>query len=249
MQTSQFNLSNAQAKIADLDEYTQRSVYGAWQYFANSQCISQLVRKLPDTPRDSGIDGYTTYEHQLRVLKDSLAVEEGDFQSPIGAFIALQRDIHASLLEIGADSRDLEDTHAFLCERKPSKSQFEAEYAERVRLGMRPGITRTQFVEHELARAMDQHDKLVAKGQDAIQMLNSIVVPETRSYDDLPDWAFDALKNKLIQKLHDRWMKLELTRTNPRTMKQRRDEAEGNQILITELLKDFGEVPGMPVEE
>ena len=241
------------AKLADLDTYTQRSVIGSWAFFINSQCITQGLRALPNMPEEGeGIDGYTPWEGAMRTLHTKLKEEQkegGDMTSTLPAFVALQRYVSHMMSETGGDSSTIEDTHTFLTQRAPTRERFEADFAMRVKMGMRPGIPRKDFVDAEYARAMDQHTLMISKGQHAVEFLDRLILDTTigdveRGFDDLPEWVSETLEQKLVQKLRDRWTRLEMTRTNPRVNVKNRDAAEGDQLLIVETLKSMGEIIG-----
>lgn len=248
-------LNKITAQLADLDVYTQRSVIGSWAFFVNSQCINQGVRILPDVPEEGeGIEGYTAWEGAIRTAERKLVDGErngGDFAPQLPAWVALQRFISFMMVESGGEASTIQSTFDYLSERSPTRQRFENEFAMRVKMGMRPGITRKEFVDSEYARAMDQHVKLMAKGEHAVQMLDRMVLATgakvERGFDDLPDWVAETLQQKLVQKLKDRWTRLEITRTNPRVNAANRDAAEGDQFLIVEVLKAYGEVPHEPV--
>lgn len=250
-------LNEMAAQLQDLDTYTQRSVIGSWAFFVNSQCINQAVRILPDMPDEGdGIDGYTPWEGAIRTAQVKMTNDEeegGDFTNVLPAWVAMQRHISYMMTETGGDPSGVEDTYEFLTSRAPTRDRFEADFAMRVKMGMRPGITRKEFVNAEYARAMDQHHKLVAKGEHAVQLIDRLTLATgtqvERGFDDLPDWVAETLNQKFVQKLKDRWTRLEMTRTNPRVNTSNRDAAEGDQLLIVEALKAFDEVPHEPLED
>jgi hypothetical protein len=255
----QTELHEMTAAIADLDTYTQRSVIGSWSFFVNTQCLNQGMRAIPDVPEEGeGIDGFTPWEGAIKTALVDLAASEadgviGDFTTTLPAWIALHRVLSSMMQETGGDPSTIESTHEFLCSKGPTRGRFEADFALRVQMGMRPGITRKDFVDGEYTKAMDTHAQMLAKGQHAISLIDRMILGTgdniERGFDDLPDWATETLLQKLIQKLNDRWVKLEIQRTNPRVNKNNRDTAEGDQLLIVECLRHYGEIiAGVDVE-
>lgn len=246
------------AKLADLDTFTQRSVLGSWSFFINSQCINQGVRALPDVPDEGeGIDGYTPWEGAIRTaqvkLSEQAQTEGGDMQPTLPAWIALHRYVSHMMTETGGDPSTVLSTYEFLSEKGPTRERFEADFAMRVKMGMRPGISRKDFVDGEYQRALDQHQRMLAKGEHAVQLIERLTLATSgqveRGFDDLPEWVLETLQQKLVQKLKDRWTRLEIQRTNPRVNVQNRDAAEGDQLLIREALKSFDEDIEIPVVE
>lgn len=237
--------------VTNCDTWSQLSVFGSWQFIVNSQCIQKALRYIPDAPVNDGIHEYTEYEAARRKAQADLEQDaaQGDFRHELPAFLALQREIEGLIYEADGESRTISDTFEFISESGPDRNRFRADYDERVRLGMKPGLTKRQFVEYEYERACNQHNQLVAKGEDAVRLCDSVRPHADRGFGDLPDWVAETLLSKAVEKLHNRWEKLELTRTNPRRTKQVRDSAEADQMLIKQALNQFGEEPGFTVDE
>lgn len=237
------SINEMQAQITRLDTYTQLSVLGAWSFIANAACINQAMRFVPDEPVDNGIECFTQYEAARRSL-----IAEAD-TSVVPALIALQRDITGMIYEADGQGRGIEDTFRFLTEKAPKRADFEAEFDNRVRAGLKPAMTKRQFADYEFERAMASHNALVAKGEHAVRLCETITISDDRGYNDLPDWVSESFMRKLVEKLHSRWEKLELVRTNPRRAKQIRDAAAGDQLMIQKVLAEYGEVPGFTSDD
>lgn len=231
-------IQTMQAQLSNLDTYTQLSVLGSWAFTANAAAINAAMKYIPDAPVDNGIEQFTQYEAARRSL-----IAEAD-KSYVPAFIALSRDLAGSIYEADGQARDLDSTLQFMMERAPVRSTFEAEYDNRVRLGMKPGMSKKQFADFEFERAMKAHNELVAKGEHAVRLCDTITIADDRGYSDLPDWVAESFYNKFIEKLHNRWEKLEMTRTNPRRRKEIRDSAAADQKLIERTLHEYDETPG-----
>jgi hypothetical protein len=257
------DLKEMAAQIDDLDEFSQRSIWGAWGFFANKQCINQGIYALPDVPEEDGveaggIEGYTQWEAAVRQAKieveDAGQGQDGDYVTALPAWIALQQHVHFTLLEMGGRTNELKDTWQFISNRLPTRRQFETDFAVRVRLGNRPGITRKDFVDAEFKKAMASHEKWIAKGEPAITLIDRLILNTgtnvERGFDDLPEWVFDSMQDKLIQKMRQRWDTLEITRTSGYTSQSRKDESVGNQMILEETLAKYGEtiVRPEPVE-
>lgn len=232
------NIKHLQAQVTNLDNWSQLSILGSWAFIANAACINAAIKMVPDADRTDGVEGYTSYEAARRK-----AINEADTSS-LPALIALSRDIEGMILDADGDVRGIENTLQFLTQSAPLRDSFGYEYDNRVRLGMRPGITKRQFVDAEFQRAMDSYNNLVQKGDDACRLINTLTVHETRGFGDLPDWMGESFERKMLEKLHIRWEKLEMNRTNPRRTKQIRDAAAADQLLIEQLLSEYGETPG-----
>lgn len=231
-----------QTLLANCDTYSQLSVLGSWSFIINAACINQAMRYIPDGPVNNGIEEFTQYEAARREL-----IKEAE-DSPVTALLALQRDITGMIYEADGDSRGLEATLQFLTDKAPVRKDFEAEYDNRTRMGMKPAMSKRQFADYEFERAMNQHNQLVAKGELAVRLCDTITVEE-RGIGDLPEWVAETLQRKMIEKLHARWEKLEMVRTNPRRQKQIRDSAAADQLQIARVLSEFGEEPGFDVDE
>lgn len=233
-------IQQMQAQITGLDTYSQLSVLGSWSFMINAACINQAMRYIPDEPVDNGIEQFTQYEAARR----SLIREAEDGNSRLPALLALQRDLQGMIYEADGQSRGIEDTFRFITENAPKRATFEADYDNRVRMGMKPAMSKRVFVDYEYERAMAQHNKLVACGEDAVRLCETITIEDTRGYNDLPDWITESFERKLVEKLHARWEKLDLVRSNPRRQKQIRDAAAADQRLIETVLDQYGETPG-----
>lgn len=230
-------------QIAGLDSWTQLSILGAWQYQVNSACINAAVRFVPDAPSEaSGIDPLTEYEQARARL-----IRESD-DSSLPSLIYLQRHIAFLYSEAGGtNGRGLEETLQFMSSRTPKREDYIAEYNNRIKLGMRPGMSVKQFVDAEYAQALLRHEQRMSRGDDAVRLCYTTSL-EGRDDNNIPEWLVESMQQKLLDKLHDRWLKLELSRTNPRQRKANRDEAAASQLFITELMAEYGEQPDVPDE-
>jgi hypothetical protein len=221
-------------EIDSLDQYTQMSIYGSFAFALNSSCLNQAMKFIPDVEEGSGIDGYTPYE---QARHNAMRTSE---ESYLPALIALRREIAGRLDNVGG-SGSLERTYEYICSNPPRRRQFETEFENRRRAGMRGGIKMKDFVDGEMAVAMKRHDQLVAKGDDAIRLCETLPIDEDRGYNDAPEWVLDSLIMKVVTKCKLRWQKLELDRTNMRLPKMRRDAASADQLFIEDILKQYGE--------
>lgn len=226
-------------QLDKLDSWSQLSVLGSWQFAINAACINAAMRFVPEPNDELGIEGYTSYEAARRT-----AIRDAE-SSQLPALLGLQREINSMIENADGAGRDIQSTFEFLTHNAPSRATFEQEYDNRKRQGLHPGMPKKVFVDHEYERAMAAHNRLVAKGEEAVRLC------ETLTFDDklmesqnLPEWIPDAFEQKLIAKLHARWEKLELTRTNPRQPKIKRDAATADQMMIVQVLAEYGEKPG-----
>ena len=225
------------------DMYTQLSVLSSWSFMVNAACINAAMRYIPEGPVDTGIEEFTAYEAARRgLIKDAE-------HSNLPALVSLQRELMGWIDDAGGEAKGLEDTLGYISAECPKEATFKAEYEMRRRQGMKPAMPLKVFVQYEMERAMNQYNQLVAKGDDAVRLvdtftLSSMVSDERESTNELPEWIPESFERKLIDKLHARWEKLEFTRSNPRRRKSERDEAKADQMMIARVLSEFGETPG-----
>lgn len=232
------------SQIDMLDTYSQLSILGSWQYATNSAAINAALKLIPEKGDVNDIDSANEFYAALKAAYAD-ALENDQFC----AMIALSADVATATSGVG-EVRNLEDTLAFMQGRKPTEAQFIAEYENRRRSGMRPGIPVKKFVATELASAMQNYNRLMTKGVDAIALIDYVRAhTEETTYDCLPEWMAEALQQKLVEKLHARWEKLESNRTNLRLKKNRRDSAEADQLLVASVLTAHGEKVGYSQEE
>jgi hypothetical protein len=233
------HIRNMQAQLSQLDTYSQLSVLGSWNFMVNSAAINQAMRLVPDVDDHSGIDGYTPYEQARRV-----AIKEAE-TSQLPALLGLQREITGWIQDCDGDGRDLNDTLKYLSSNIPLRATFENEYENRRRSGLKPGMSKKTFVDYEHERAMNQHNALVAKGEDAVRICETLTFDDSlMSSTNIPDWISESFEAKMLEKLHSRWEKLDFIRSNPRRRKQIRDAAAADQLMIARLLSEYGEEPG-----
>lgn len=232
------------SQIDMLDMYSQLSILGSWQYATNSAAINAALKLIPEKGDINDIDAANDFYAELKAAY--AAALEND---QLCAITALSADVATATSGVG-EVRNLEDTLAFMQGRKPTEAQFIAEYETRRRSGMRPGIPIKKFVATELANAMQNYNRLVTKGMDAIALIDYVRThTEETNYDCLPEWMAESLQQKLVEKLHARWEKLESNRTNLRLKKDRRDSAEADQLLVASVLTAHGEKIGYSQEE
>lgn len=228
-------------QIAALDTYTQLSVLGSWNYAVNQSCINQAMRYVPETPVDNGIDSYTQYEAGRRAL-----LQDSD-SSQLPDLLALQRDIQGAIEDNDGSAKTLSETLQLMMNSAPTREMMGAKYDDAKRAGMKPSMSRKQFIDYELERAVAMHNKLAARGEDAVRICETITIAAEAH--DIPETLMDRLEEKLIDKLNTRWEKLEFDRINPRLRKERRDSAAADQLLIETTLAEYGITPGFEPED
>lgn len=228
-------------KIDNFDKYTQLSVLGSWSFNVNASCISMAKRYVPTTPDETDINTYSLYDQARAAL-----IRDAE-NSDLAPMLALQSTLAGMIDELGGNSSGLEGTLEWLVSRLPTRKQFESEYELRRRAGAKPAMSMKQYTDHEYERAMKQHDDLVAKGELAVRLCQTIAIDDSRGFGDLPDWVVESFERKMISKLHDRWRKLEFFRMNAKR-KEDADSAHADQMLIASVLSEFGETPGFAPE-
>lgn len=237
-------IKNLLAEVESLDMYTQLSVLGSWNYSINAACINAALRHIPAVPDENGIADYTAWEQAVRTARFE-ASEDGR----LGELLSLRDAIMTAVEATSGEPRELDSTLEFMLERVPTAKQFEAEYEARRRQGMRVGIPLAKFVQAELATALERHAKLAARGGDAIKLCKQLLREDIRGDGELPEYIVETFESKMMDKLHARWEKLELVRTNFRARKQQRDAAYADQLLIKQLIEAHGESVGYSEEE
>ena len=236
-QTTDFDIAGAIDLVMELDKFTKISVLNSWKFLLNMQCIRGAMRIIPDNIEKTA-EGRDEYDHLLAKQMDDYE-QEGDYAPSLPAFIALNELLRTTMYDDLLEPSTMEDTLKFMTRDAPTAALFEKDYEERVKQGQRPGISKREFCELQLEDAMKQHRQLIERGQDAIQFCEDLNVHQDRGFGDLPDWAVDALYNKLADKLAHRWAKLDIRRTGLRTKPADRTEAEADQTLIEFVYKEI----------
>jgi hypothetical protein len=216
-------------EVTKLESWDIQSVLGAVNYLARQTAINTVVRLVPDTPPEgSGLDYFNEYD---------LKIKSPDIKKAASPIVGIANRM-TEILNEHTDTMPstYEQVLAFMTERPPSRDTFKREYDNRKKLGMRPGIPMAQFVDMEMATAVRRHNDLVAKGEIAINLLNGIEGTDEQA----PEWMYEAIHNKILQKLEARWMKAEMRRTNPKIEKKDRDEAEANKRMIEGVITELG---------
>jgi len=216
-------------EITKLDSWDIQATLGAVNYLALQSAINQAVRMLPALPEEgSGLDDFTAWEQKMKAPEIKEAV------APLIGYAEKAQDVLQEYTT--TEPFDYEHVLSFMTSRPPQRATFEAEYNNRKNLGMRPDIPISKFVEMEYAAAMQRHANLVAKGESAVKLLHGIDGNDATA----PDWFMEAVENKIMQKLEQRWERAEMRRTNPRITKDKRDLAAANQTLIVGVIEKLG---------
>lgn len=235
-------IHNLFGKLDNLDKYTQLSVLGSWAFSVNASCISMAKRYVPTTPNETDINTYSLYDQaRAAMIRDAE-------QSDLAPMLALQSTLSGMIYELGGNSTGLEGTLEWLVSRLPTRKQFESEYELRRRAGAKPAMSMKQYTDHEYERAMKQHDDLVAKGELAVRLCQTIAIDDSRGFGDLPDWVAETFERKMISKLHDRWRTLEFFRMGAKR-KENADSAHADQMLIASVLAGYGETPSFEPDD
>lgn len=246
-----YTISQLQTKIEMLDTYTKAAVYGAWHYAVLSAAINAAMRSLPKEPEERTIDTFNDF-----VLEQQQTTQRA-VERCVPGLMHLADDIATWINDNGGTPRTISETLDFMRGRNPTADQFKNEFEQRRRMGMKPSIPLAQFVEMELSLALRKHAEFVARGGDAVRLCETCAIMAAREVDEesvndthtLPDWVLSTFEEKLISKLHARWTKLELQRTNWRAPQQARDDAAADQMLIQSLMIELGESPRVEEDE
>lgn len=235
--TTDFNINAAIGMVMELDKYTKISVLNSVKFYLNMQCIRQALRILPDAIEKTS-EGRDQYDHLIAFTMDEYE-KEGDYATKLPAFIALNEHLRVQMYDDMLEPSSMESTLEFMTRDKPTADLFEKDYDARIRAGARPGLSKRDFCALQLEDAMKQHRNLSERGQAAIQFCEDLNINEDRGFGDLPDWAIDAIYNKFVDKLTQRWGKLDIRRTGLRTSPNDRTEAEADQTLIEFVYKEL----------
>lgn len=234
MQTNNTRINELFIDLNSLDIYSQKAVLRAWHYAANAACLTAAMRYVTDAPDAGGIDGFNKYE-----AARSAAVNDAD-ESNLPALLQLQSDIDTALSELADTPRSFSDTLQFMqSTQKPTREQCIAEYKYRTDMGSQPRMTVNQFVDFEFERKMQQYERLLARGDDAARLCETMSFDHNRGYNDIPEWLIDKLETKLVEKLHACWSRFETTVSNPRMTARIRDTATADQLLVGKVLAKY----------
>ena len=227
-----FDVKTAVDLILELDKYTQMSVFASWRGYTNMQCISQAMKLLPYHGIEKTVDGREEYDRLVQKTMEEYENMESEFRPVLPAFIAFNDYLREVMYNNMIDVRSLEDTLEFMGSRETTASSFEAEYDNRVRQGMRPGISKREFCEMKVLEAENRTHNTEETGQAAIQFIEDLNVHQDRGFGDLPDWAITKLYEKLSDALNRRRAKLDDRRTNLSLPESARMEAEADETML-----------------
>lgn len=226
------------SEVSKLDSWDILSALGGCNFACRQAAINTTVRMIPNLPPEgSGVEGFTAWEQQMKNPEIKKAV----------AGMVYLADLFTDTLNEYTDTppSHFEEVLQFMVSRPPSRDTHVRDYDNRKRLGMRPAMPMSQFVEAEYAQALKRHQDVVAKGEAAVQLLNGIEGAD----EPVPEWLYEAIHQKVLSKLNDRWNRAEMRRTNPRITKNDRDTAEANQRMIEACIKELGgDVPSFQAE-
>jgi hypothetical protein len=183
-------IEKALNEVSKLDSWDITSVLGGVNYIVQQAAINTVVRMIPDPPEEgSGMENFTTWEQAMKDPAIRKAV------SPIVGISSRVKDV----LNEYTDTKpsEYEDVLEFMLQRPPQRVTFEQEYNNRKKLGMRPAMPMTVFVDMEYQTALARHAQLVAKGEAAVHLLHSV----DGSDEEAPEWMYDAISAKVNQKL------------------------------------------------
>jgi hypothetical protein len=224
----------ALTEITKLESWDIASVLGSWKFVIDSAALNAAIRLMPNLPPEgSGIDAATQYNEDLRKVMNESHPE-------VASLVAMSLEVQACL-DNHADvpPRSFEDTLSFLKDQAPTQQRFVQDYNRRKTAGIQMGISLREFVNSEMQVALRNHQNLLAKGSDAIVLLDKIAENQPQ-ITDIPEWLEENLHQRAVAKMKDRHMRLELRRTNPRLNSEQRDEALASQMLIEKTIGYFG---------
>lgn len=223
-------------RTTNLDKWTKLSIYGAWAYIINSQCINQAMRFVPEVPENlDGIEEFSAYDNaRAELIRNAES-------SPLPDMIMLQRDVQDWIIEAEGQVGGLESTLQFMNTRMtPDRARISEQYRQMARI-RKPRVSIETFVEHEYLAAMQKHEDRIARGEDAVRLCETITL-DCKS-EPLPEWLMEAFESKLLDKLHSRWEQLEMDLMRPNMAHSRRKTIMADIQLIESVLESFGEKP------
>lgn len=216
-------------EVTKLDSWDIQSILGGVNYLARQTAINTVVRMIPAPPEEgSGLEGFAKWEQEMK---------NPEIKKAVTGIVGIAEKMTATLRDFtDLPPSEYEDVLQFMVSRPPLRQVYQAEYDARKRAGMRPAMPMSTFVDMEYAQAMNRHAQIVAKGEAAVHLLHSV----DGSDEGAPEWLYESINAKLLQKLEDRWMRAELRRTNTRIKKADRDIAEANQLMIEACIVELG---------
>lgn len=228
-------------EVTKLDSWDIQSVLGAVNYLVRQTALNTTIRMLPPSPEtedEKTIDYFSTFDAKMK---------SKEVRKAVSGMVDMANRFTGVLLEYtDAEPSNYETVLEFMTQREPQRVIFEREYNERKRQGMRPQMPMSDFVDSEYAQALRRHENTVVLGEYAVRILNAIdLTKEVAGEDDtgrdnVPDWLYESITQKALDKLAQRWQRAEIRRTNPRIKKADRDIAEGNQHLIEQVIEALG---------
>jgi hypothetical protein len=232
---NQSKFAQAMGELTKLESWDIASVLGSWQFVLSRAALNQAIRLIPDLPPEgSGIEAASQYGEDLRKIMN------GDVPSELEALVAMNIEINEALDNYAnVPSRSFEDTYQYLRGQAPKQNTFINDYNMRKRQGIKMNVSLRDFVNGEMQQALRNYQVLLAKGQDAVALLDKIA-ESGPSLGDGPEWLEETLFQRAVAKLQERYTRLEIRRTNPRVNTAQRDEAAASQVLIAKTIGYFG---------
>lgn len=216
--------------VTKLDSWDIQAVLGGVNFMLRQTALNQAIRMLPEAPPEgSGLEYFADWDARAKSPEITKQV------SPLVGMAERVTDVLESYTQ--AQPSNYYDVITFLVGRPPAKSMHIREYDQRKKQGLKPNMSLNDFVEMEYAEALRRHATLIAKGEHAARVLSSI---DGSDEDPGLEWLDEALHNKVIQKLNQRWMRAEVRRTNPRLSSTQRTEAVATQQLIRDTIETLG---------
>lgn len=216
-------------EVSKLESWDISSVLGGVNYLLKQTAINAAVRLLPDPPPEgSGIEYFTEWEQKMR---------NPEIKTRCSPLVGLSQRVEEVLNQyVDREPQTFEGVLKFMTERPPQRATFEADYNNRKRLGMKPAMTMKEFVDMEYKTALDRQQMLVARGEDAIRVLHAVEGTD----EEVPEWLYEAIDNKVLQKLEERWKRHDLRATNTRVTQSDRDLATANKKLVAACMEALG---------
>lgn len=216
-------------EVVKLDSWDILSILSGVNYMARQNAINAVVRKIPDRPgEDATIDVFADYKEKMQMP---------ELTQEVGPFVRVAERVTEVLNEYtDLKPSGYEEVFDYMTQTPPKRSTYQNDYNARKAAGMRPNVPMSVFIDAEMTLALNRFNDTIAKGEDAVRILYSV----EGSDDAGPDWFYERINDKVLQKLEDRWIKAEIRRTNLKLNSNDRDLTAANQKLIETVIQELG---------
>jgi len=248
--------------VQNTDDWTQSSVFGTCYYQAASAAINLGLNiiETADLEEGSGIDGFARWMEKTACLQPQQLAD-------LNALGALAEKLAVLVGGVSMSVPTLEDHVAFrIATHKPSQEVSQQKYRDLRAAGERFKISMKQWVTEHYSNNLKQHTRLIDHSDDAITLIKRALRDPMKEWEDhmyvdgpnskrpaehddqveyhrIPEWLFETLVDKALDKLYARRYKTE-SRTRAANLRQAaRDAATADLFRIDAAITALGENP------